>query len=91
MEITKELLIKMGFTEESTGDSFPRLRKIGDDPESMITLAKDHLNPNLDYLSWRMRGYRCDENGNIIRRVVVDGITTMEELKQSTDLCGLII
>ena len=91
MEISKELLIKMGFRDESVNESYTRLRKIGNDPESMITLAKDYINPNLDYLSWRMRGYRCDEDGNIIRRIVVEGITTMEDLKLSANLCGLIV
>ncbi len=91
MEITREQLIKMGFTEDTTNMFFPRLKKKGDDPEFLITVSKDYIDSEVNDPSWKMSGYRCDENGNIIRRVNVDGITTFEELKSCTDLCGLII
>lgn len=85
MEITREQLIRMGFTIVHDDIFFPKLKKERKDPESKVELTK------VDEESWYVYCYRCDEKGKIIKKLILEGIDSLEDLKQGTDLCGVII
>jgi len=93
MEITRDILLNLGFSDSNSIPDlfFPRLERRGSDPESVIILKKDYSESSLSEITWEVTCYRCNNDGSKEKSIIANGINSMDELKQCTDLCGIIL
>ena len=93
MEITRKILLDLGFSDSDTISDmfFPRLERRENNPESAIIIKKDYSDSSFSEITWEVTCYRCNNDGSKEKSIVANGINSMDELKQCTDLCGIIL
>lgn len=89
MELTNEILIKLGFKSDNPNNVLTTFYLNNTSkPEWRISITKVYK-PYSNKLMFNVDCWLCNENGAIIKRSSLSDVTNINELQQIIDLCKI--